>query len=141
MQSLLQTCHLHLQADYHCCHHCSYAGSTCACVCCAVRAVLAERGDDPALAAATAEQLRQEWEQGEGGRLRSVMAALSRPTRIVRGKAVDPAWSVDTSKFELPEEHALHKVCGRVLKQALMCQHSCACTGGITQCAIVARRQ
>eukprot|EP00967_Tisochrysis_lutea_P081336 scaffold112168_cov35-Tisochrysis_lutea.AAC.1 len=41
-------------------------------------------------------------EQGEA--LRSMIAALSRPTRIVRGKAVDPSWSVDPAKFEHPEE-------------------------------------
>ena len=53
------------------------------------RAVLAERGDDPALAAQTAEDLRRELEAGEAGRLRRLMAALSRPTRLARGKAGD----------------------------------------------------
>eukprot|EP00955_Chlamydomonas_euryale_P025880 273174-Chlamydomonas_euryale.AAC.2 len=32
------------------------------------------------------EELRVEWAAGEGSQLRSVMAALGRPTRIVRGK-------------------------------------------------------
>ncbi|KXZ51509.1 hypothetical protein GPECTOR_12g472 [Gonium pectorale] len=69
-----------------------------------VRAALAERGDDPALAARTAE-----WEAGEAGRLRRVMAAFSRPTRIVRGKEVPPAEvAVDPSRFEGEEERRLH---------------------------------
>mmetsp|Transcript_20995 Transcript_20995/g.46001 ORF Transcript_20995/g.46001 Transcript_20995/m.46001 type:complete len:1090 (-) Transcript_20995:488-3757(-) len=74
----------------------------------AVRAVLAERGDDPALAARSAEELRAEWEAGEGGRLRRVMTSLGRPTRIVRGKAVDPSWQVSESKFDCDEERALY---------------------------------
>jgi glycyl-tRNA synthetase len=74
----------------------------------AVRAVLAERGDDPSLAAATVEAMRREW--SEGGRLRAVMAALSRPTRIVRGKEVADDWAVDPSKFELSEERGLYEV-------------------------------
>lgn len=41
---------------------------------------------------------------GQGDALRATMASLSRPTRIVRGKDVDPSWSVDPAKFELPEE-------------------------------------
>lgn len=51
-----------------------------------MRAVLAERGDDPALAASTANELKAEWEAGEGSALRGIMASFSRPTRIVRGK-------------------------------------------------------
>ncbi len=43
----------------------------------AVRAVLGERGDDPALAASTAEELRRELQQaaagGEGARLKAAM--------------------------------------------------------------------
>ncbi|GLC37301.1 hypothetical protein PLESTB_001138600 [Pleodorina starrii] len=74
-----------------------------------VRAVLAERGDDPALAAKTVEQLRAEWEAGESGRLRRVMAAFSRPTRIVRGKEVpDASVAVDPARFEGEEERQLH---------------------------------
>ncbi|PNW77355.1 hypothetical protein CHLRE_10g433000v5 [Chlamydomonas reinhardtii] len=73
-----------------------------------VRAALAERGDDPALVAATVEQLKAEWEAGEGGRLRKVMAAFSRPTRIVRGKEVPPASvAVAQELFEGEEERAL----------------------------------
>lgn len=74
----------------------------------AVRAVLAERSDNPSLAAETAEQLQRALDAGEGGALRSVMTALSRPTRIVRGKEVDPSRSVDPSKFENDEERRLH---------------------------------
>lgn len=47
------------------------------CCCPAVRAVLAERGDDPALAAATAEQLAAELAAGEGSKLKSVMQVCS----------------------------------------------------------------
>lgn len=36
------------------------------------------------------------------------MACLSRPTRIVRGKEVDPSWTVDPALFELQEEKDLH---------------------------------
>ncbi|KAG2494176.1 hypothetical protein HYH03_007534 [Edaphochlamys debaryana] len=69
-----------------------------------VWAVLAERGDDPALASRTSE-----WEAGEQGRLRAVMAAFSRPTRIVRGKEVPPALvGVDPALFEGEEERALY---------------------------------
>lgn len=67
----------------------------------AVRAVISQRGDNPALAAATSRALSAEWAQGEGGRLRTVMAALARPTRIVRGKAADPTLLVDALKFEV----------------------------------------
>jgi len=73
-----------------------------------VRAVLAERGDNPSLAAAGAAQLQRELDAEAAGPLRAVMTALSRPTRIVRGKEIDPAWRVDPSKFENAEERALH---------------------------------
>lgn len=39
--------------------------------------------------------------QGQGAELRAVLGALSRPTRIVKGKGVDPAWTVDPALFEL----------------------------------------
>lgn len=73
-----------------------------------MRAVLAERGDDPALAAATAEQLQAALAAGDSGPLRGAMTALSRPTRIVRGKEVDGSWAVDPAKFDCGEERALH---------------------------------
>ena len=46
---------------------------------------------------------------GEGSQLPRVMTALSRPTRIVRGKEVDPAWTVDAELFEFPEEGVLQQ--------------------------------
>jgi glycyl-tRNA synthetase len=36
------------------------------------------------------------------------MTALSRPTRIVRGKEIDASWTVDPAKFENDEERKLH---------------------------------
>ncbi|GBF89751.1 hypothetical protein Rsub_02921 [Raphidocelis subcapitata] len=74
----------------------------------AVRAVLAERGDNPALAARTAGELQAALNAPEPSPLRAAMTALSRPTRIVRGKQIDPAWAVDPSKFDCGEERALH---------------------------------
>lgn len=46
---------------------------------------------------------------GKESRLPRVMTALSRPTRIVRGKEVDAAWTVDAGLFEFPEEGALQQ--------------------------------
>ena len=74
----------------------------------AVRAVLAERGDNPALASTSAEQLQQELDAGSSSSLPVVMTALARPTRIVRGNPVDPSVTVDPAKFELEEERVLH---------------------------------
>jgi glycyl-tRNA synthetase len=84
----------------------------------AVRAVLAERGDDPALAAATAAQLSPlvaggEDAGGDAARLRRVMTALARPTRIIRGKAAaEAAEAVDPALFEGGEERALAEALG-----------------------------
>ena len=39
---------------------------------------------------------------------RLIAQALGRPTRIVRGKAVDPAWEVSNALFDCDEERALH---------------------------------
>lgn len=75
----------------------------------AVRAVIAERGDNPALASQSAGDLKAELAKGDASQLNGVMMALSRPTRIVRGKAVDPSWTVSDSKFELAEEKALYE--------------------------------
>ncbi|KAK9809022.1 hypothetical protein WJX72_008075 [[Myrmecia] bisecta] len=83
----------------------------------AVRAVLNERGHDPSLAAATARALHAEVVAGESSRLASVMTAMSRPTRIVRGKEVDPAWTVDEGRFEMEEERALHAACQSVSRR------------------------
>ena len=64
----------------------------------AVRAVLSERGDNPALAASTARELQQvlaqEQDQGASSPFRGIMQALARPTRIVRGKEVSASWQV-----------------------------------------------
>ena len=46
---------------------------------------------------------------GKGSRLPDVMTALSRPTRIVRGKEVGASWTVDAGLFEFPEEGALQQ--------------------------------
>lgn len=128
-----------------------------------VRGVLAERGDNPALAAATAQELHAAWgaagtfysaifsqcsdqesmhlalgqdiglniacpythahthtnkqiHTGQGEAVRGMIAALSRPTRIVRGKSVDPSWTVDPSKFELPEEVGGCAVCWMICR-------------------------
>lgn len=84
--------------------------------------MLAERADNPALAAATATQLQAALDadasssgatdssssgSGSGGSLRHVMTALARPTRIVRSKPVDASVRVDASKFEHEEERQL----------------------------------
>jgi glycyl-tRNA synthetase len=73
----------------------------------AVRAALAERGDDAALASATARELAVEMAAGPGGRLARVMAAMARPTRLTRGKGVDAAWRPDEALMEADEERAL----------------------------------
>lgn len=73
----------------------------------AVRAVLAERGDDPALASATATQLQAALDAADVSPLKAIMTALSRPTRIVRGKSVDASLAVDSVLFEHKEEAAL----------------------------------
>lgn len=75
--------------------------------CPAVRAVLAERGDDPALASSTATQLQQALDAGAGSPLPAIMTALARPTRIVRGKPVDASCRVDAALFEHAEEQRL----------------------------------
>ncbi|KAG7672971.1 putative Glycine--tRNA ligase, chloroplastic/mitochondrial 2 [Nannochloris sp. 'desiccata'] len=73
----------------------------------AVRAALAERGADPALAAATAREISQEMSSGEAGRLHQVMAAMARPVRITRGKEINSKWTPKPELFEIPEEEAL----------------------------------
>jgi glycyl-tRNA synthetase beta subunit len=75
-----------------------------------VRAALAERGHNPASAAAAAAALAAE-ASGRAERYAAVLAALARPTRLVRGKALPPAaaaGTVDPSLFAQPEESALH---------------------------------
>ncbi|KAK1558545.1 hypothetical protein Q3G72_003553 [Acer saccharum] len=69
-----------------------------------VRSVLAERANLPCLAAKTANKMEA---LSRGELFPKVVEAYSRPTRIVRGKDVDPAVEVDESAFETVEERAL----------------------------------
>lgn len=104
----------------------------------AVRAVLAERGDDPALAAATVAQLSPyvgaegASDSGAGAaRLKRVMTALARPTRIIRGKAAaEAAATVDEALFEQGgEERALEAA----LREADAALEAC---GGSRACSV-----
>jgi glycyl-tRNA synthetase len=70
--------------------------------------VLAERGDDPALASSTATQVQQALDAGAGSPLSTIMTALARPTRIVRGKPADASCKVDAALFEHAEEQKLY---------------------------------
>ncbi|KAL6125889.1 hypothetical protein ACLB2K_073940 [Fragaria x ananassa] len=69
-----------------------------------VRSVLAERANLPCLAARTACKMEA---LSKGELLPKVIEAYSRPTRIVRGKDVDPHFEVDEAAFETDEERAL----------------------------------
>ncbi|PRQ57408.1 putative glycine--tRNA ligase [Rosa chinensis] len=69
-----------------------------------VRSVLAERANLPCLAARTASKMEA---LSKGDLLPKVLEAYSRPTRIVRGKDVDPHIEVDEAAFETDEERAL----------------------------------
>ncbi|KAI9181153.1 hypothetical protein LWI28_011962 [Acer negundo] len=69
-----------------------------------VRSVLAERANLPCLAAKTANKMEA---LSRGKLFPKVVEAYSRPTRIVRGKDVNPAVEVDESAFETVEERAL----------------------------------
>eukprot|EP00850_Spirogloea_muscicola_P000643 SM000002S05723 [mRNA] locus=s2:1859761:1867448:+ [translate_table: standard] len=68
-----------------------------------VRSVLAERGAVPALAALSVRQM----EEVAGRGLEEIAVAYARPTRIVRGKEIDPTWQVDLEVFESDAETAL----------------------------------
>jgi glycyl-tRNA synthetase len=75
-----------------------------------VRSVLAERGHNPAAAASAARALAAE-AADRPARFAAVLAALARPTRLVRGKALPPAAAagdVNPSLFAQDEERALH---------------------------------
>jgi glycyl-tRNA synthetase len=74
----------------------------------AVRAALAERGMNPALAASTARDISRELELGEAGRLHQVMTAMARPVRLTRGKEIAAEWRPDPAMFEHPAEAALY---------------------------------
>lgn len=55
----------------------------------AVRAVLSQRGNDPALAAASARAAHEQLQAGPDAPLARVLAAMARPVRIMRGKDMD----------------------------------------------------
>jgi glycyl-tRNA synthetase len=77
----------------------------------AVRAALAERGSDPALAAETATDLSR-FMADNSPALAAVMTSLARPIRIIRGKEVDPDWVVNPELFEQEEERGLWEAYG-----------------------------
>lgn len=83
----------------------------------AVRAALAERGHDVALAAHTARDVGAEMAAGEAGRLHQVMAAMARPVRLTRGKGVEDSWTPDAALFEFEEEGALFEAYTQAAKQ------------------------
>jgi len=72
----------------------------------AVRAVISQRGADPAITATTVRDLQAEM---GGERLGKVMTALARPTRLMRGK--DGAGTVEDLNADImgPEELALYE--------------------------------
>ncbi|KAE8038567.1 hypothetical protein FH972_011065 [Carpinus fangiana] len=69
-----------------------------------VRSVLVERANLPCLAAKSAYKMEA---LSRGKLFPKVVEAYSRPTRIVRGKEVDPDMEVDEAAFETNEEKAL----------------------------------
>ncbi|BFI41976.1 glycyl-tRNA synthetase beta chain [Marchantia polymorpha subsp. ruderalis] len=69
-----------------------------------VRSVLSERSSIPTLAARSVSQME---ELAKGDVLSKIVAAYARPTRIVRGKEIDPSWQIDETYFEVEEEKAL----------------------------------
>ncbi|ONI22483.1 hypothetical protein PRUPE_2G132400 [Prunus persica] len=69
-----------------------------------VRSVLAERANLPCLAARSACKMEA---LSKSSLFPKVVEAYSRPTRIVRGKDVDPHIEVDEAAFETDEEKAL----------------------------------
>lgn len=72
-----------------------------------VRSVLAERGNDPCLAARTAYEMEK---LSKGEIFPKIVEAYSRPTRIVRGKDVDVGVEVDESVFETSQEKELWSI-------------------------------
>ena len=71
------------------------------------RAVLQERADDAALAVQSAMELRQEVQAGAESLLPKVLTALSRPTRLVRGKQEEAKGEVDSTLFTSDDEKEL----------------------------------
>jgi len=75
----------------------------------AVRASIAERGNNPALAAKTAKDIGRELELGEGSLLYQAMVAMARSIRLTRGKDISADWVVDPSLFETDLEKNLYE--------------------------------
>ncbi|KAL1192819.1 Glycine--tRNA ligase, chloroplastic/mitochondrial 2 [Cardamine amara subsp. amara] len=69
-----------------------------------VRSVLAERGNNPCLAARTAYKMEK---LSKGEIFPKIVEAYSRPTRIVRGKDIGVGVEVDEDAFETSQERAL----------------------------------
>ncbi|KAB1225138.1 Glycine--tRNA ligase 2, chloroplastic/mitochondrial [Morella rubra] len=69
-----------------------------------VRSVLAERANLPSLAAKSAYKMEA---LTRGKLFPKIVEAYSRPTRIVRGKEMDPDMQIDEAAFETNEERAL----------------------------------
>jgi glycyl-tRNA synthetase len=74
----------------------------------AVRAVLAERGDDPAFAAETARELDAVVKAKGSDALKTAMAVLARPTKLVRGKELPEDLEVRRDALVDAEEVALY---------------------------------
>lgn len=72
-----------------------------------VRAVLQERSDDAALAVQSAKELAQEVEADAESLLPQVLTALSRPSRLVRGKREESQVEVDSALFSSDDEKKL----------------------------------
>ncbi|OPZ19542.1 MAG: Glycine--tRNA ligase beta subunit [candidate division BRC1 bacterium ADurb.BinA364] len=73
-----------------------------------VRAVLAERGHNPAGASRLLDELAAAAPTERFGR---ILTAYSRPARIVRGQTLEAGGRVDPALFEQDEEKALHAAC------------------------------
>ena len=74
----------------------------------AVRAVLVERGDDPAFAAQTARELDEVVKSKGSDALKTAMAVLARPTKLVRGKELPEDLEVKRDSLVDVEEVALY---------------------------------
>eukprot|EP00892_Ulva_mutabilis_P006376 jgi/Ulvmu1/410/UM001_0417.1 len=76
----------------------------------AARAVLNEQSDDVARAVASARELAAELRAGDASPLPAVTTALSRPTRLVRGKDAAAGAAVDEALLSCEEERRLWEV-------------------------------
>ena len=81
----------------------------------AVRAAVAERGNNPSLAAETARDIARELDAGGSeGDLQRAMVAMARAIRITRTKEIGVDWKVDPSLFESNLESDLHEAFKKV---------------------------